>query len=62
MSGVRLSEEDREKLNELAAELLGAEWEDDDPFDQVVELIRRYGDPHAILEEVQDFNETEKEP
>lgn len=44
-----------EDVDELVEELLGPEWVHEDKVDQFTELIRRYGDPHEIRDQLDEL-------
>lgn len=37
-----------DEFTALVEDLLGPEWVHEDRADQLAELVRRYGDPHAL--------------
>lgn len=45
---------DREEYEEFVEAVLGPEWLDEDPMEVLKETILRSGDPHAVIEEIEE--------
>lgn len=44
---------DPEEWAQLVEDLIGPEWSDEPRLDQLVELVRSHGDPHAVRQEIE---------
>lgn len=55
--------DDSDEFTTVVEDLLGPEWVHEERVDQIAELVRRYGDPHAFHDRVCEIlDEADEDP